>query len=168
MPERSDQDLLTALLDSWDRNNTILTNLLRAIPSDQLSLRATETSLSIIETFLHMHYTRVELVAENAPEFAPALPRPNWREERDVNRIMAMLNESANTVAEAVKARLQSGEPMGLHYDHPILFLQHMIWHDGYHHGQIKLALKQHGHALEDMEIGKVIWHVWMDKTKSA
>jgi len=27
-------DLLEALLDSWDRNNTILVNLLRAIPKD--------------------------------------------------------------------------------------------------------------------------------------
>jgi hypothetical protein len=27
------------------------------------------------------------------------------------------------------------------HYDHPILLLQHMLWHEGYHHGQISLAL---------------------------
>jgi hypothetical protein len=30
---------------------------------------------------------------------------------------------------------------MNLHYDHPILLLQHMLWHEGYHHGQMKLAL---------------------------
>jgi len=41
---------------------------------------------------------------------------------------------------------------MDLHYDHPILFLQHMIWHEGYHHGQIKLALKLMGHTLTDKE----------------
>jgi hypothetical protein len=34
---------------------------------------------------------------------------------------------------------------MTLHYDHPILLLQHMLWHEGYHHGQIKLALKLAG-----------------------
>jgi uncharacterized damage-inducible protein DinB len=54
---------------------------------------------------------------------------------------------------------------MKLHYDHPILFLQHMIWHEGYHHGQIKLALKVAGHPLSDDEAGPVTWDVWMDKT---
>jgi len=35
---------------------------------------------------------------------------------------------------------------MKVYYDHPLLYLQHMIWHEGYHHGQIKLALKVMGH----------------------
>jgi hypothetical protein len=39
---------------------------------------------------------------------------------------------------------------MNLHYDHPILLLQHMLWHEGYHHGQMKLALKLAGRPLTD------------------
>ena len=39
-----------------------------------------------------------------------------------------------------------------MHYDHPILMLQQMIWHEGYHHGQIKLVLKMGGHAISDEE----------------
>jgi uncharacterized damage-inducible protein DinB len=76
-----------------------------------------------------------------------------------------MLNESAKVVRDAVTSRLESGRPMDLHYDHPILFLQHMIWHEGYHHGQIKLALKVAGHPLSDDEAGPVTWDVWMAKT---
>jgi uncharacterized damage-inducible protein DinB len=75
-----------------------------------------------------------------------------------------MLKESAKAVRDAVKGRLEAGRELDLHYDHPILFLQHMIWHDGYHHGQIKLALKVAGHAFEDEAIGPVTWDVWMDK----
>jgi len=37
-----------------------------------------------------------------------------------------------------------------LHYDHPVLLLQHMLWHEGYHHGQIKLALKISGCPLSE------------------
>lgn len=33
-------DVLDALLDSWDRNNTITVNLLRALPEGSLGLRA--------------------------------------------------------------------------------------------------------------------------------
>ncbi|MGA2096413.1 MAG: DinB family protein [Candidatus Acidiferrum sp.] len=45
---------------------------------------------------------------------------------------------------------------MNLHYDHAILFLQHMIWHEGYHQGQIKLALNLAGRAVGDEEAGPV------------
>jgi uncharacterized damage-inducible protein DinB len=48
----------------------------------------------------------------------------------------------AKAVRDAVKGRLEAGRDMNLHYDHPILLLQHMLWHEGYHHGQMKLALK--------------------------
>ena len=54
-----------------------------------------------------------------------------------------------------------------MHYDHPLLFLQHMIWHEGYHHGQIKLALKAAGQAFDDEVIGRITWDVWMDKHTS-
>jgi uncharacterized damage-inducible protein DinB len=166
MPEQ-DQNLLDALLDSWDRNNTILINLLHALPEDGLEARVMDGSPSVAQMFMHMHYVRLVFISEDAPEFARPLPEGEWRSERDRNRIAAMLNESASAVREAVKGRLQSGREMELHYDHPILFLQHMIWHEGYHHGQIKLALKMAGHPFDDEGIGPVTWDVWMDKTHS-
>ena len=46
---------------------------------------------------------------------------------------------------------------MELNYDHPVLMLQLMLWHEGYHHGQIKLALKVAGHALNDDEVGPAV-----------
>jgi uncharacterized damage-inducible protein DinB len=48
--------------------------------------------------------------------------------------------------------------------DHPILLLQHMLWHEGYHHGQMKLALKLAGRPMTDEEAGPVTWDVWMRK----
>ena len=42
MSDALDQRLLEALLDSWDRNNTILLNLLRAMPDDRLNAKAME------------------------------------------------------------------------------------------------------------------------------
>ena len=63
-------DLLEALLDSWDRNNTILVNLLRAIPKDALGTRAMESSPSVGELFGHIHYVRLVFISENVPELA--------------------------------------------------------------------------------------------------
>jgi len=160
-----DQSLLDAVLDSWDRNNTILLNLLRALPDGSLEVRAMEGSPSIAELFTHIHYVRLVFVDEDASEFARELPEKEWVSERDRSRIAHMLDESAKAVREAVKGRLEARRNMDLHYDHPILLLQHMLWHEGYHHGQIKLALKLIGRPMTDDEAGPITWRVWMNKT---
>ncbi len=164
MSDRSDRRLLEALLDSWDRNNAILINLLRALPEGGLQVSAMEGSPSIAELFTHIHYVRLVFVLEDAPEFARNMPENEWVAEHDPGRIENMLNDSAEAVRDAVKSRVEAGRDMDLHYDHPILLLQHMLWHEGYHHGQIKLALKLAGRPLTDKEAGPVTWGVWMRK----
>jgi len=67
-------DLLEALLDSWDRNNTILVNLLRAIPRASLDARAMQGSPSVGELFGHIHYVRLVFVSEDVPELAVDVP----------------------------------------------------------------------------------------------
>jgi hypothetical protein len=79
-----------------------------------------------------------------------------------------LLNASAAAVRDVVKDRVETGKEMQLHYDHPILFLQHMLWHKGYHHGQIKLALKLMGCPISDEQAGPVTWSVWMRKNQAA
>jgi len=79
-----------------------------------------------------------------------------------------MLNESAAVVRRAVAGKLASGRAMDRHYDHPILLMQHMVWHEGYHHGQIKLALKLAGYPFDDEEIGQVTWDVWLRKASTV
>jgi uncharacterized damage-inducible protein DinB len=164
-PNLFNQDLLDALLDSWDRNNTILVNLLRIIPEDGMTVRGAAGSPSVGEMFTHIHYVRLVFVEEDAPEFAKPVPDGEWKAEPDRERMAGMLNESARVVREAVKGRLEAGKNMLLHYDHPILMVQHMIWHEGYHHGQIKLALKAAGMALDNKVAGPGSWRVWMNKT---
>ena len=164
--EEKVHDLLDALLDSWDRNNTILVNLLHLVPPNALEVRATKDSPSISEMFTHMHYVRLVLISEDAPDFPVEVPDIEWAAERNPYRIAGMLNESAKSVRDIVKLRLEKNRDMELHYDHPLLFLQHMIWHEGYHHGQIKLALKLAGHAISDEQVGPGTWGVWMQKSK--
>ena len=163
MSGTNDKYLLEALLDSWDRNNAILVNLLRALPEGGLEAKAMEGSPTIAQMFNHIHYVRLVFLTEDAPEFAKDMP-DEWVDERDPVRIAQMLNESAKAVRDAVKSRVEAGQAMNLHYDHPILFLQHMIWHEGYHHGQIKLALKAAGRPLTNQQAGPVTWRVWMNK----
>jgi uncharacterized damage-inducible protein DinB len=163
-----DNSLLAAILDSWRRNNRILVNLLRAVPAGGYDARATATSPSVTEMFAHMIYVRLIFISEDAPECAgPRAPR-DWLRETDPERLADGLDSSAIAVGNAVERRLRSGQPMQQHYDHPLLFLQHMIWHEGYHHGQIKLALKTNGYSIDDSQIGPLTWGVWIRKTGNA
>jgi len=164
MPNTTDEQLLDALLNSWDRNNTILVNLLRAVPEGGLDAKAIKGSPSVAQMFTHIHYVRLVFVLEDAPEFATKLPEEEWVAERDANRIAEMLNHSAKVVRDAVKNKVETRAATNLHYDHPILFLQHMIWHEGYHHGQIKLALKLAARPISDDEAGPITWDIWMRK----
>ena len=168
VPDTSYQRLLEALLDSWDRNNAILVNLLRAIPDGGLDTKAAESSPPVAALFTHIHYVRLVFLQEDAPEFAGEVPDQEWMVVHDRDRLAQMLNESARAVRDAAKARMEAGRDMDLHYDHPILLLQHMIWHEGYHHGQIKLALKIAGHPITDEKAGPVTWDVWMRKNAGS
>jgi uncharacterized damage-inducible protein DinB len=161
------KSLLETLLDSWDRNNTILINLLRAIPKASLEVRAMQGSPSVAELFGHIHYVRLVFVSEDVPESAVDVPEKEWVAEPDPGRMARLLNDSAKAVRDAVKSRVAASREMDVHYDHPILLLQHMIWHEGYHHGQIKLALKLAGHAISNEEAGPITWGVWMRKTSA-
>jgi uncharacterized damage-inducible protein DinB len=164
--ESDDDSLLGAVLNSWDRNNRILVNLLRAVPPAGLGARVMPTSPSVVQMFAHMLYVRLIFLSEDAPEWVGSESPRAWLRERDPERLAGGLDSSARAVRDAVADRLRSGKPMQQHYDNPLLFMQHMIWHEGYHHGQIKLALKVAGYPFEDEQIGPLTWDIWMKKTR--
>jgi uncharacterized damage-inducible protein DinB len=162
--------LLEALLDSWNRHNTILINLLRALPEGGLEARAMEGSPTIEFLYSHIHETRYFWLSKTAPEFAKNLPDlfrqegEHWLPERDPERIAPALEESARAVGEAVKNAVMTGQEMkstNVAYDHPVLLLQHMLWHEGYHVGQMMLGLKAMGRPMPDEQAEPLIWDVW-------
>lgn len=69
MRTAEDAGLLDAVLDSWDRNNTILVNLLGAVPDGGLEARAMAGSPSVAEMFMHVHYVRLIFLSEDARSF---------------------------------------------------------------------------------------------------
>jgi uncharacterized damage-inducible protein DinB len=165
MLDEANQGLLEVLLDSWDRNNEILLNLLRVLPEGGLKAKALESSPSVAQMINHIHYVRLVFIAEDAPDFAGDQSEEEWAELGDTESLTRDLNKSAKVLGDAVRSRVEACRAMDLHYDHPILLLQHMIWHEGYHHGQIKVALKAAGIPLSDDVAGPATWGVWMRKT---
>src|SRR5215211_3289238 len=90
--------LLDALLDSWDRSNLILLNLLRALAPNGLDARATPGSPTVAQLFTHIHYVRLVFVFEDAPERAIELPSTEWLDERNREQIATWLRTSGAAV----------------------------------------------------------------------
>jgi DinB family protein len=154
-------NLLDALLESWERNNTIMLNLLRTVPQGGLQVRAMPDSPTVAQQFAHVHHERLVSVAEEVPECAIDVPNNEWMVVDDRDRIAQMLNNSARVVRDAVKGRIEAGRELDLNYGHPLLMIQLLLWHEGYHHGQIKLALKMAGQPIGNDDAGPITWDVW-------
>ncbi len=174
MSKTSDQNLLEAVLDSWDRNNTIMVGLLRAVPKSGLEAQATSSGPSVAALFSHVCHVRVCTICETKTEFARThlelIPADSqeWFEEFDLERLENSLNDSAKLVRDAVRIWLEAGIGRSeLGYDHPMLMLQHLLWHEAYHVGQIKLSLKLTGNPMTDQEAGAVTWNVWRQHKNS-
>ncbi len=89
------------------------------------------------------------------------MPKEEWVAERDPSRIAQKLSDTA----KAVREQGGGGRDMNTFTTTTrSLLLQHMLWHQGYHHGQIKLALKVAGRPLTDEEAGPVTWGVRVRK----
>jgi uncharacterized damage-inducible protein DinB len=174
MPTASNQSVLEALIDSYQRSNTILINLLHALPESGLDARAHPDSPTVATQFSHVHSTRLFFIGQTAPEFAHDLAQLFHQEgdaripERDLKRIEHELRASARAVCDLVQSRVESGQPVkGEHvtYAHPVLLLQHLLWHEGYHVGQIKLALKLIGFVMSEEQEESAIWGLWRTET---
>ena len=154
-------DVLRATLDGWDRNNAVLINLLRLVPNGGLEARTMPGSPTVAQMFTHMHHERMVSVLENAPEFAGTMPAREWDPVDSTDRIETMLRESGWRVRDAVAGRADAGRPLDRDFAHPVHLIQFLIFHEGYHHGQIKLALKVAGLAMSDGAAGPLTWNVW-------
>lgn len=153
--------VLDAVLDGWERHNRALLNLIRAIPAGGLAAQAMPTSPSVGAMCTHMHHERIVSLQENAPEFAGEVPANEWAPETEVARIVAQLDDSCVRVREAVRSRVMAGRALDLDFAHPVQLIAFLTFHEGYHHGQIKLALKAAGATVPDEVIGRQVWDVW-------
>ncbi len=164
MTAEQGQQLLNATLNSWDRSNRVLLNLLSAIPDGGLQARALPGSPTVAEMFTHLHHERMVSVFENAPEWAGTLPEKEWDPEPDPQRIAALLTRSAQQVQDAVQGRVHAARNLDNSFAHPVQLLHFLIFHDAYHHGQIKLALKSAGLPISDDQAGPLTWDVWRSR----
>jgi uncharacterized damage-inducible protein DinB len=158
-------DLAAALLDSWDRQCRIVDAVASKVDESNRNVKPSEDGWPLYHQLAHIHLVRRYWLSQIDPERGNALGKSftdGWTTPiEDLEAIKALLKESAVAIREAVGEHLKKETgPIG-GYDHPVLFLQHMVWHEGWHVGLIFLGLRLAGQEpAEEWEEANV-WGEW-------
>lgn len=155
------------LLDSWDRQCSILDSVASIVTEENRQFKPSEDGWSIDRQLAHCHNVRIFWASQVAPNLGEI--------ERfgvdDAGEILASLEEvrsalakSADIVRTVVADGLTAGNPLvgeNVTYDNPVLLLQHMIWHEGWHVGLIFLALRLNGQEPQEEWEEPNVWGRW-------
>lgn len=157
-----------ALLESWVRQCRIIDNLASAVTPELLDAKPDPDGWTLGFHLCHLHSVRrywhmnaAGLEAPVGPSLFTVVSDEEWVPSSDPAAIRARLAESAELVRSWVADRLADGSQSVGNYDHPVLYLQHMVWHEGWHAGLIVLGLRLAGHEpTEEWECAN-IWDLW-------
>ena len=158
--------LKAAILESWDRQATIINNVAALIQPDQFDWVVAEGEWPIVEHLCHIHGTRRFWMKEISPDYLVGLKRlveekgDDWVPIRDIDLIREQLSASAIKIREIMDELLDDPKQAGP-YDHPLYFQQHMIWHEGWHTSSIMAALRVNGQEPTEEWEEPNIWGLW-------
>lgn len=160
--------MLDVLLQSWDRQCTIIDNLFQLVTDDVKGQKPSKDGMAIYEQFAHIHNTRRWWLSQTSPEHLEGYGRSyvqvsedDWKPIEDLAELRSLLKQSAKGVRDATEQAVQKGQVQFGGYDHPVFFLQHMLWHEGYHFALIMLALRLSGIDPGEEWEEPNVWGLW-------
>lgn len=159
-----------ALLDSWTRQCKMLDNLFGVLTPELLNAKPSEDGWTVAFHLAHLHGTRrfwhrnaAGLEQAVGPSLYDLTDPENPVPSHDLALIRARLAESGALVHTWVAEQIEAGSQEVGNYDHPVLYLQHMVWHEGWHYSLLMLALRLAGaEPTEDWECEN-IWDLWRE-----
>lgn len=166
-------DVTEALLDSWDRQCNIVALVSQLVNKENRNFKPSQDGWSLDKQLAHMHHTRKYFLTEISPNEAAVLKNSYLDESgeniAELETLRANLEESGKAVRNTVLAGIEAGNKplLGTHvtYDNPILFLQHLVWHEGWHCGMIFLALRLNGQEPPEEWEEPSVWGQWRTET---
>jgi len=154
-----------ALLDSWDRQCLIVNTVAEKIDESNRHLKPSEDGWPLDRQLAHIHKVRHFFLTNISPERGAAIGDSfveGWETPiSDLGHIKSLLKQSGVEVREAVAEALSNGVSKIGWYDNPVLFLQHMVWHEGWHVGLIFLGLRLGGQELPEEWEEASVWGHW-------
>ena len=162
-------DVTEALLDSWDRQCRIVDAVMTLIDDSNKHVKPSEDGWSLDKQLAHVHNTRKFFLKNVSPDIAAPLGRSYIDDEgtpvQNLEELKEMVRASGVAVRQATNELIKKGMVTAGFYDNPILFLQHMVWHEGWHVGLIFLALRLNGQEPPEEFEEEKVWGEWRTET---
>ena len=158
--------MIDQLLDSWDRQASMVGSVAELVTEDNRGFKPNAACMPLDQQLCHIHEVRYWWLGAVSKEHQARLGDVYKEVEgkhvplEDLDEIRSQLAVSVKAVRDAAETGLNQGGRFGP-YDNALLFIQHMLWHEGYHVGQIYTALMAAGLAPDDMWEEKHIWELW-------
>lgn len=158
-------DLKEALLDSWDRQSRIVNAVATRVTESNRKLKPSEDGWPLDMQLAHIHQVRRFWLSNVDPERGALLGRSftdDWETPiDDLDEIKRLVAQSGTVIREAMEDAFS--KPLGQvgFYDNVVLFLQHMVWHDGWHVGLISLGLRLGGEEMPEEWEENHVWGEW-------
>ncbi len=154
-----------ALLDSWDRQCRIVNAVAERVNESNRKVKPSEDGWPLDFQLAHMHSTRCFFLSQLDPDAAKVQGKAftgQWEAAiDDLDAIRGMLAESGAAVREAVRKAIEAGNEKVGWYDNPVLYMQHMVWHEGWHVGLIFLGLRLAGEEPPQEWEEEKVWGEW-------
>lgn len=158
-------ELTEALLDSWDRQCRIVEAVASKVDENNRDVKPSPDGWTLDQQLTHIYGVRRFWLSRFSPAHEAKLQGDmgdDWEPPRaDLSTIADELRTSGEAIREAVREGIANGNGPSGGYDNPVLFLQHMIWHEGWHVGLLYLGLRLAGQEPSDEWSEQYVWGEW-------
>ena len=159
-------ELAEALIESWSRQSKAIDNLASLLNAELLETKPSPDGWTLAFHLCHLVETRVYWLRHTSSqpyaEFEDLYHQEGdeWIPNKDLEVIRANLKQSSEAIASWLASNLHRTDSAGP-YDHPAIYLQHMVWHEGWHAGLIMLGLRLAGKEPPEEWEDPNIWGLW-------
>jgi uncharacterized damage-inducible protein DinB len=132
---------------------------------DLLQAKPSEDGWTLAFHLCHIHETRAYWLKHTSgadPKLADLYHQEgeDWIPSNDLAHIRQQLKASERAVSDWLANSLGNEGAAGP-YDHPVFYLQHMMWHEGWHAGLLMLGLRLAGHEPSEEWEDPNLWGNW-------